>query len=636
MSPSKAARKQSQSAAKKKAANKIVHKRGVDYKPEEIEYYKKNLANGIRSPLFSLPVKGKDGKVAKKECQRFKGKDDIKYDRKTDRLYRGVCSNEELVGHGMKRWLLAVDDPDHLEELQLALLKEIACMPRAKPFKGFFKQSLLTTAGKNNCDNFLKSIMMDRFECFPSGFLKKEEFNMEQFRNVADAYHRVYGRIFEDDKCDLKSWMLNAKKAEPDPLLIMKLRRHQYLLDTIYDHMDVFCDETNDRMDQTDDDIEIIQKQIENMDSRIERHAARIQFLTEKTGELTKTIAPLVESAAWAKRKIHYLQGHAEWSETHLKAHQKILHNFGTHIQRQSEDISQLQEQVRQLQLEKGNPDTHKNDSDDAKSNEINRLNELVRQLQSEKNNAGPKGNPDSGRNTESDHESHAGESDARNKNDMESNTKIDGDVTSFDVALTSVITKDQWAEMFPCVANESMVAYVFGTEEDENEKVAPLDAPQLTRKSFLTLQGGVWLDDEIINAFLHLVGNLPSASDSYIFPTHFMNMLLNVGHLDNAVSNKYDYTMVKRWTNGGIDIFARDKLFFPINVTSTHWILGVVFMKEERVQIFNSLRGKHAKYASILIRFLEDEHLEKKRVRLKKKIHYHPFKCNSTATKWQ
>ena len=38
-----------------------------------------------------------------------------------------------------------------------------------------------------------------------------------------------------------------------------------------------------------------------------------------------------------------------------------------------------------------------------------------------------------------------------------------------------------------------------------------------------------------------------------------------------------------------GNNLFRLDKLMIPINITNTHWLLACVFLKENRVQIYDS-----------------------------------------------
>ena len=60
-------------------------------------------------------------------------------------------------------------------------------------------------------------------------------------------------------------------------------------------------------------------------------------------------------------------------------------------------------------------------------------------------------------------------------------------------------------------------------------------------------------------------------------FNSFFMNKLLDEGR-------GYNYAGVRRWTKK-FDVFAHRMLFFPVNISNTHWCLAVVHVTEKRVQ---------------------------------------------------
>ena len=63
------------------------------------------------------------------------------------------------------------------------------------------------------------------------------------------------------------------------------------------------------------------------------------------------------------------------------------------------------------------------------------------------------------------------------------------------------------------------------------------------------------------------------------------------------------------------IDIFVMEKLFFPININNTHWVLAVAFIQSKRIQFFDSMVGScnQRKFLkSGLLRWLSDESIVK------------------------
>ena len=124
-----------------------------------------------------------------------------------------------------------------------------------------------------------------------------------------------------------------------------------------------------------------------------------------------------------------------------------------------------------------------------------------------------------------------------------------------------------------------------------------------LTTKDFATLKDGGWLNNSIIDAFLLLLRE--RYTGCFFFGTHF-------------ILNNYRYKKVKLWS-GETDIFAFDKIFFPINHNNNHWLCAVVFMKVKKIKIFDSLGQKeeNSTYAKKIFQYLKDEHRDTKQKEL-------------------
>ena len=63
-----------------------------------------------------------------------------------------------------------------------------------------------------------------------------------------------------------------------------------------------------------------------------------------------------------------------------------------------------------------------------------------------------------------------------------------------------------------------------------------------------------------------------PSRTSCHFFNSFFVEQLLEV-------DKEYRYDNVKRW-NMNFDVFSKDKIFFPINLSNIHWTLAVILMK--------------------------------------------------------
>ena len=88
------------------------------------------------------------------------------------------------------------------------------------------------------------------------------------------------------------------------------------------------------------------------------------------------------------------------------------------------------------------------------------------------------------------------------------------------------------------------------------------------------------------------------------------MTSLLQIGHADHH--GEYKYENVQRWGNRchGGDMFALDKIFFPININASHWVLVIVHMQEQRIQFYDSMGSGGEEYLEHVFRYIQDEHL--------------------------
>ena len=69
---------------------------------------------------------------------------------------------------------------------------------------------------------------------------------------------------------------------------------------------------------------------------------------------------------------------------------------------------------------------------------------------------------------------------------------------------------------------------------------------------------------------------------------------------------------------NIGKDIFNLNKIIFPINQGNQHWTSAVIYMEEQRIQYYDSLGGSGKMYLQVLLKYLEDEHMDKKKTPMK------------------
>lgn len=76
-----------------------------------------------------------------------------------------------------------------------------------------------------------------------------------------------------------------------------------------------------------------------------------------------------------------------------------------------------------------------------------------------------------------------------------------------------------------------------------------------------------------------------------------------------------HGYAKVCRWTKN-VDIFAKEKLFFPIHIDEEeHWCLAYVDFPNKTISYYDSLGGRNFECLKKLLNYLLLEHLSKKKL---------------------
>ncbi|GLH10887.1 Uncharacterized protein GBIM_15766 [Gryllus bimaculatus] len=128
----------------------------------------------------------------------------------------------------------------------------------------------------------------------------------------------------------------------------------------------------------------------------------------------------------------------------------------------------------------------------------------------------------------------------------------------------------------------------------------------RITRRDIHTLVGTNWLNDEVINFYMNLLierGKLDNYPSVYCFNTFFYPKLESQGH-----------SSLKRWTRK-IDIFAHELLIVPVHL-GVHWCLACINLKEKKILYYDSMGGKNNTCLQTLMRYLQDESMDKKKVK--------------------
>lgn len=109
----------------------------------------------------------------------------------------------------------------------------------------------------------------------------------------------------------------------------------------------------------------------------------------------------------------------------------------------------------------------------------------------------------------------------------------------------------------------------------------------------FKTLADGRWLNDVIIEVFLKTLDN----EKVYAFNSYFYTTLEERG-----------YTGVKKWLKRAKrDISKLDLIICPINVHGTHWVLGVINIKERKIIYMDSLANSKNSFSKRALEHLKE-----------------------------
>lgn len=136
--------------------------------------------------------------------------------------------------------------------------------------------------------------------------------------------------------------------------------------------------------------------------------------------------------------------------------------------------------------------------------------------------------------------------------------------------------------------------------------EIARLKTAIVEYKDIYKLYPETWLNDEIINFYMELISHRANDENSGLPSVHCFNTFFC------STLREHGYAKVRRWTKR-VDIFAKDLILIPINY-SYHWTLGVIDMRNKTIQIYDSLHGNHDSTLRLLLSYLEDEHMDKKK----------------------
>jgi hypothetical protein len=153
-------------------------------------------------------------------------------------------------------------------------------------------------------------------------------------------------------------------------------------------------------------------------------------------------------------------------------------------------------------------------------------------------------------------------------------------------------------------------------TQGPLDEKVCTIASTDVYVRDFKRLDPGMWLNDSIVDCILHLYRYKYeiNMNEFWIFSTQFFARLV-------PKEGEYVYANVSRWTRRvHPDIFSRKMVFFPLHIHGAHWTLAVADMRKRTLTYYDSMGRDGLEYLQMVLRYLEDEHMDKNKELLPKK----------------
>jgi len=144
----------------------------------------------------------------------------------------------------------------------------------------------------------------------------------------------------------------------------------------------------------------------------------------------------------------------------------------------------------------------------------------------------------------------------------------------------------------------------------NEQEMLADEYNIPVTREKMKCLCNGQWLNDEVINFFMNMLG-ARGVSDATLPKCHFMNSMF---YAKLAEAPSYKYASVKRWTKKA-NLFVKDFVVIPVHVHGNHWTLALINFKERRFEYYDSLFGHPGRTLVNLRQYMHDESHDKRKL---------------------
>lgn len=175
--------------------------------------------------------------------------------------------------------------------------------------------------------------------------------------------------------------------------------------------------------------------------------------------------------------------------------------------------------------------------------------------------------------------------------------------------------------------------------------KIAQVVGAAVQNRDIIKLKPGVWLNDEVINFYMKLIlkrsdeaitkrANARAAKkrialNEYTQPEDKIAdqaLVKELNKIWNGIWNCWTctsffytkletkgYSGVRQWTRK-VDLFTKDVILLPINISSTHWVCACINMRKCRFEYYDSMRSRPRGVFEQLKRYLLSEYEDKRK----------------------
>lgn len=140
-----------------------------------------------------------------------------------------------------------------------------------------------------------------------------------------------------------------------------------------------------------------------------------------------------------------------------------------------------------------------------------------------------------------------------------------------------------------------------------DSDKVVVTPDYTITKKSFMGLNQGNWINDECINGYISLINAREAGTPkSFAFNTFFFTTLQDMNQ-----NNTYNFSKLQRYlAKKQVKLHQMNNVMFPINLKNSHWLLLNCDIPSRTIYVLDSMgcpKKLALQHVSTVRQFLQD-----------------------------